>query len=56
MKGNIAFLTLPCSRESMASCRQVTIPSVAIAFNSLGSGYQRKTSQSEEQTFNLHVN
>ena len=56
-KGDTALLTLPCSRDSMASCRQVITPSAAIAFSSLGSGYQerskRKTSQSARQALDL---
>jgi hypothetical protein len=41
-KEDTAVLTLPCSRDSMASCRQVITPSEAIAFSSLGSGYQEE--------------
>jgi hypothetical protein len=59
VKRDIALLTLPCSRDSMASCRQVITPSAAIAFSSLCSGYQerskRKTSQSARQVLDLYI-
>jgi len=47
-KGDIALLTLPCSRDSMASCRQVITPSAAIAFSSLGSGYQERSKRKKK--------
>ena len=55
MNGDIAFLTLPCSRDSMASCRQVITPSEAIVFSSLGSGCQERNQREISQSKKANV-